>query len=157
MEDMPNFTIASKLTCSPNQLATDAFTMRGVNYELSPLVKMTTPDKWASTPISTWPTGEELFTSVLLLLGFIPIDLHRFLLKATSANRFEECSTSLLMQQWEHTREIKPVESHIEIIDKLCFQTRVPLFGSLLLPVYKFVFSHRHRRLRKRYGGARTL
>ena len=154
---MPNFTIASKLTCSPDQLAADGFTMRGVNYLLSPLVKMTAPGEWVSTPISAWPTGEVLFTCVLLLFGFIPIDLHRFLLKATSANRFEECSTSLLLKQWGHTQEIKPTESHVEIIGRLCFQTRVPLLGSLLLPVYIFVFSHRHRRLRKRYSGERIL
>ncbi|MBN2499276.1 MAG: hypothetical protein JXB38_00835 [Anaerolineales bacterium] len=154
---MPDFTIASKLSCSPDELAADVFTMQGVNFELAPFVRMTAPKEWAARPIAEWPTGEVLFTSVLLLSGFIPIDRHRFMLKATSASRFEEHSSSLLMKHWGHTREIRPAESHVDVIDALSFQTRIPLLGSLLLPVYKFVFSYRHRRLRKRYGGARTL
>jgi hypothetical protein len=133
-------------------IAREILTMSGVNYELMPVVKMTAPERWQAKPVYGWPTGANLFRSLILLFGFIPIDIHCFGMTEASLTGFKESSTSILMEFWRHQRQIENWGENTLITDSVEFQTRIRLLGGLLAPVYRFVFSHRHKRLLQRYG-----
>lgn len=126
--------------------------MAGVNYELLPIVRMTAPATWANRAIDDWPTGEHLFTSTLLLFSLIPIDLHRFTLLEVHDTGFRETSSSLVNAQWNHSRTLEVQETGVLVRDVVEYVPRLRFLGGLMLPIYRFVFRHRHRRLKKQYG-----
>lgn len=126
--------------------------MKGVNDELMPLVKMTAPSGWTSKPLSQWPVGSKLFSSIILLFGFIPVDVHTFELEKVSANGFEERSRSLSNREWRHKRTITQLGVGCLVTDEVEFSPRVRLFGAIMAPVYRAIFAHRHKRLKARFG-----
>ena len=93
---VPKIEIESKIVGDPDQISSDLLTMRGVNYELLPIVKMSAPAEWANKPINEWPLGQEIFTSTILLFGLVPIDLHKFKLRNVDKSVFQESSRSLM-------------------------------------------------------------
>jgi hypothetical protein len=130
-------------------------TLRGVNTELWPLVRMTAPAQWANTPLAEWPEKQQLFKSWILLLGVLPIDRHAFNLQAVLPGRgFVEMSSSTVNAQWNHTRIVVPIAGGCRVTDTVEYRSRVPLLGYLLKPTYQLVFWWRHRRLRARFGGS---
>lgn len=143
-----HFEISSQLRLTHEELA-GRFTMRGVNRELSPFVRMTVPAEWADIPIARWPTGTSLFTSWILLFGVLPVDRHRFCLRSVDdEGGFDEVSSSIINRSWRHRRLLSWAESDVTLTDRVDFTCRLPLMGHLLLPVYRAVFVHRHRMLR---------
>jgi hypothetical protein len=149
---MTPINIQSNLGSDPTFLASELLTMDGVNHELMPLVKMTAPRSWRQKPLPEWPVENRLFTRVILLLGIIPVDLHRFGLLSTGRHGFLESSTSLVMKTWRHERIIEKIEGGARVADRVEFQPRLAVLGAILQPIYRQVFEHRHKRLRKRYG-----
>ena len=125
--------------------------MEGVNYELMPVVRMTAPAKWLQAPIPEWSVDDYLFTSVIMLFGFIPLDLHRFGLLEVSWNGFSESSSSLVMKNWRHDRVIENLGTVVRVTDSVDFSPRLRALGPILSPLYRQVFKHRHRRLRRKY------
>lgn len=81
------FEISSNLEISP-EVVSELFTMKGVNRELSPLIRMTAPSEWSNKAIFEWPTGEVLFSSWILLFGILPIDRHESSFKVTDTVEF---------------------------------------------------------------------
>lgn len=134
-------------------LRKNAFTMKGVNFELFPLVKMTSPKNYSGMSILKWPQNQHVFTSILLLGGIIPIDYHKFTFVALAQNGFEECSTTLLNKEWCHKRTIVDSDGISMVIDKVSYKPYVPFIGWLMKPVYKSIFEYRHKRL----GSIRTV
>ena len=134
-----------------------SLTLRGVNTELWPLVRMTAPGSWANRPIVDWPVQKHLFNSWILILGLLPADRHRFYLRSvTPGEGFVEASSSTINAKWTHERRITPVQGGCRIVDRVEYRCRLAMLGYLLLPVYKYVFRRRHRNLRARYGGHRS-
>lgn len=149
---MPSFEIETQLTVSANELAYDALTMLGVNYELGPLLKMTAPDNWQSKPITHWPTNQRLFTSTILLLGLIPIDRHYFNFTKIDNSGFNENSKSLMNSLWSHKRVIKNNGSGSVITDVIMYKSKLGVLGIIFMPIYKAIFKHRHNRLKSKYA-----
>lgn len=148
----PTFTIETELAVTPEDFWR-RMSLASVNAELAPLVRMTAPEEWREVAIEQWPTGRTLFNSVILLFGFLPIDVHRFRLEQVYPQRgFLERSSSLVNRVWRHERTIQPGPSGCLVTDVVTVQSRVPLLGGLLLPVFRAVFRNRHRRLRALYG-----
>lgn len=146
------FELSSKLEVSPEEIHR-ILTMRGVNAELSPLIRMTVPPEWSKRAVIEWPTGRVLFSSWLLLFGAIPVDRHTFFLKSTDPQRgFVEESSSLTNKLWCHRRDIDQCGATCRVTDTVEFKCRLPLLEYVLAPVYRFVFSHRHKVLRANYG-----
>jgi len=122
--------------------------MSSVNGELSPWVKMSYPgDDYifseAETEVNTF-----LFRSLILLFGFIPVDWHFVRMNEVQDERgFKEDSVSLTHKYWRHQRWIEPTPAGCVLKDEVVFLPRLPLIGHLLLPIYVFVFKHRHNRL----------
>ena len=149
---MQTFTLQTKLHITP-EVFWQGMSMAAVNAELWPLVRMTVPPKWKSCPLEQWATGQPLFRSVILLFGFLPVDLHSLQLAHIYPRRgFVEKSSSWANRQWQHERTTEPTEAGCIVSDTVTVQGRIAWLAALLLPAYKMVFRHRHRRLGVFYG-----
>jgi hypothetical protein len=147
------FTISSDLQVSVKDFL-PTLTLRGVNAELFPLVKMTAPETWSSRSILEWPVQQPLFKSWILLLGILPIDRHSFYFDSIAPTEgFKERSSSTSNTVWCHARRITAIASGCRVTDTVEYQNRLPLLGSLFKPMYRLVFWCRHRNLRSRYCG----
>jgi hypothetical protein len=129
-------------------------TMPGVNAELAPWLRMSTPARAEGLRIEDAPTGKRLFSSWLLFGGWLPVDRHHLQLAEIARGRgFVEQSTSWSQRLWEHRRVVEPRGDDACIVsDRLTFVPRVALAGPLLVRVVGALFRHRHRRLRARFG-----
>jgi ligand-binding SRPBCC domain-containing protein len=151
---MCSFSVSSELSVSPEAFWA-GMSMAAVNAELMPLVRMTVPRKWRSCLLEQWASGQVLFRSVILLFGLLPVDVHSLRLERISPGRgFLEQSHSWVNKQWRHERSTVPTNSGCVVTDTVTVHSRVPAVGVLLLPVYRLVFRHRHRRLKGLYGRA---
>lgn len=134
-------------------LILEQLNLAGVNAELMPLLRMTAPAQWRDKSLFCWPTQQPLFNSWILLFGILPIDLHSFCLESVEeGSGFQEHSSSWLNRAWRHQRRIEQTESGCRVTDWVEYSSRIPLLDKILRPVYRMVFRHRHRRLRRRYG-----
>ena len=130
-------------------------TMKGVNAELSPWLRMTAPPQAATLRIEDAPVRRPMFASWVLLRGILPIDRHYFMLAEVERGRgFLEDSTSWTQRRWQHRRYVVARgERACVLSDRLAFTPRVRASGPLLDAVIRAVFQHRHRVLRERFGG----
>lgn len=151
---MHAFSISSELPVSPDQFWA-GMSMSAVNAELSPLVRMSCPDRWKACPLAQWTTGQVLFRSVILLFGVLPVDVHSLRLDQIHPERgFLERSHSWVNALWQHERTSTATAQGCLVTDTVTVQGRLPWLTWLLLPVYRRVFRHRHRRLRALHGRA---
>lgn len=148
-------TFSSRLESPACRVWAAVGTMEGVNQELAPWLRMTSPAEASRARIEEAPLGEVMFASWVLLGGVLPIDRHSLRLVAVEPGRgFVEDSTSWTQMRWEHRRELTPTESAACVLtDRLTFTPRVRLVGPLLEAVVSAAFRHRHARLRARFGG----
>jgi ligand-binding SRPBCC domain-containing protein len=146
--------ISTTVGASPEEVWAHASTMEGVNWELAPWVRMSVPREAKGRTLTEVPVGEEAFRSVLLLGGVIPFDVHHLRLERVLARGFDEESWSWLQRRWRHERRIDSTEEGgAIIIDRLTVETRfAPI--ALVAPLIRAIFRWRHRRLRKKFGGA---
>ncbi|MDT8991924.1 hypothetical protein RQP54_13720 [Curvibacter sp. APW13] len=149
---MHTFTVSSELSIAPSEFWA-RMSMSAVNAELLPLVRMTSPSEWQHCSLERWATGKVLFRSVVLFLGFLPVDVHSMRLEHISpGSGFLERSHSWANRLWQHERTTTATAKGCVVTDTVSVEGRVPLFTALLLPVYRLVFRHRHNRLKVRYG-----
>ena len=149
---MHSFEIKSDLAIEPSEFWSTA-SLKSVNWELAPIARMTAPNEWAERGIESWEVGVDLFKSWILLCGLLPVDRHSFRFREIVRGAgFRECSSSWMNREWNHDRTIVAREPGCTLIDQVTFVSRIPILAPLLLPLYRLVFRHRHRRLKKRYG-----
>ncbi len=166
------FEFSSRLTAPAAEVWSHATSMRGVNRELFPLVRMTHPrglesldDVFASIARSEaepseggWPrppaAGPRRYRSWILLLGFIPIDYDDLTFIELAPGRFLERSPMLTQREWQHERRVDPVEGGCVLSDRVSFVPRIAALGPLFLPMFRMAFALRHRNLRRRFGSA---
>lgn len=149
------FKIASHLDAPARAVWERAITPEGINSELMPIVRMTLPRGVGRLDPETVPIGRPIGRSWILLLGVLPIDYDDVTLVRLDAGRgFLERSPMLTQRLWEHERTIEPDGAGACVItDRVRFQPRAPLPRGALTPLFRTVFRHRHRRLRRRFGG----
>ena len=141
------FSIESIVPVSPD-VFWSRMSISSVNAELAPLIRMTAPRQWREAHIETWPIDRKLFTSVILLFGILPVDVHSFRLQWTDPSRgFREASSTWLHKEWVHERTTRSCTGGCVVSDSVSVQTRLPFLTWLLLPIYRAVFRHRHRKL----------
>lgn len=154
MERRGEFRIASVLAAEPAAVWERAMSAEGINAELRPLLRMTTPRGLESLDLHGLEPGP-LGRSWLLLFGVVPIDYDEIGLARIEPGRgFLERSTMLSMRLWEHERTIEAGAEGTTISDRLAWEPRLPLPGRLLRPLIAALFRHRHKQLRRRFGGA---
>ena len=144
--------VASRLEAPAPAVWDRIASFEGVNDELRPLMRMTAPPDVRRLEPDQVVLGERICRSWVLLFGFLPFDYDDLVLVELEPGRgFHERSTMLSMRRWEHERWIEPDgEGACTLRDRLTFVPRLPL---PLAPVVRAIFRHRHRRLRKRFGG----
>ena len=122
-----------------------------VNRELRPLAVMTYPTGLRDATLADCPVGVDIFTSVILLFGLIPTDLHKLHLAEADALGFDERSTSTMNRLWRHHRRLEAAPRGARLTDTLEIHGRVPQITALLMPIYKAIFRHRHAQLRRQF------
>jgi ligand-binding SRPBCC domain-containing protein len=147
--------IRSRLQAPPQAVWERIITPAGVNDELRPLLRMTVPRGAEDFGIEEVQTGQRIGRSWVLLFGLIPFDYDDLCLERVDPGRgFLERSTMLTQRLWEHERTIEPLgDGGGALTDRIAWEPRLPLPGALLRPLIALVFRHRHRRLRRRFGG----
>jgi ligand-binding SRPBCC domain-containing protein len=66
---------------------------------------------------------------------------------------FLERSSMLSLRVWEHERTLEAAPGGCLVTDRLRFEPRLPGTTGVARATVAFLFRHRHRRLRRRFGG----
>ena len=147
------FVARSRLDAPAATVLESMLTVSGVNYELRPIVRMTAPRGTDRLDPASVPTGERLFRSWILLFGLIPIDYDDItVVRLDPARGFLERSPMASQRLWEHERLVEPDGDGCVVTDRVLHEPKIALGGRLQSAVFRQVFLHRHRRLRKRFG-----
>ena len=149
------FQLRSRLDAPPAQVWERVITPEGINSELMPICRMTLPRGLRTLDPSEIELGKPLGRSWILLFGFLPIDYDEItLIRLEPEKGFLERSRMLTQSVWEHERTIEPDGENGSLLsDRVRFEPRLRVLARPLLPVFRAVFRHRHRRLRRQFGG----
>ena len=144
------FTIQSEIKSDRATVWKHITQLKNVNAELLPYARMTYPADRAELGDMDVPMGTTLLVSVILLFCVIPVDLHflRFD-RIVAGEGFYENSVTLTHRFWKHNRTLADSDAGVILRDGVTFCPWMPLVGYVLLPVYKFIFRHRHERLKE--------
>ena len=150
------FEVSTRLAAPAPQVWAFATTAEGVNAELMPIVRMTVPRGREDFSIADLRPPERLGRSWLLLGGLIPFDWDDIgIVSVGPGLSFSERSTMLSQRAWSHDRTVEPLgDGACTVTDRIAFVPRLPGIAPLLRLVFRAVFAHRHRRLRRRFGTA---
>lgn len=146
---MRSFRVSSALHAAPEQVWARAVTIAGVNAELAPFARMTSPGE-----------GEiragALRRSWILLGGVLPVDYDDPVLEAVEPGRgFRERSRLGSCSAWHHDRTLHPLgDGGTRVVDEVAFAPRLRAAGGLQALVFEAAFRWRHRRLRQIWGAA---
>lgn len=150
--------VSSRLDARPDRVWDRIITPAGINYELRPYLRMTRPRGVDSLDPAKVQLGERIGRSWILLFGLIPFDYDDITLVRLEEGRgFLERSPMLSQRVWEHERTLEPAaEGGCLITDRVRWVPRLGLPGRPLVPVIRWTFRHRHRRLRRHFGGVQV-
>jgi ligand-binding SRPBCC domain-containing protein len=148
---MPVLRFESELSASPERVWEWMTSVRGVQTELRPIMKMTAPKsvtKMTDVPIEL---GRPLFRSWVFLFGVLLIDRSDLtLISLDTGSGFVEESPMLSMKLWRHERRISAKNGGTILTDTLTFEPRFA--AGLSVWLIQKTFGHRHRVLRKQFG-----
>jgi hypothetical protein len=149
----------SVVALSAGEMWARAVSAEGINDELAPILRMTTPAALRGKTIDDVDVGVPLGRSWILLGRLLPVDYDDLCLaELEPGRRFLERSSMLSMGVWQHERTVEPAgERSCTVTDRLSFELRRPLAwipGSerLATAIVRFLFRHRHRRLGRAAG-----
>ncbi|MDG5748797.1 hypothetical protein P8Q88_11490 [Qipengyuania sp. XHP0207] len=146
----------SKLAAGADQVWSTLVRMSGIEQEMRPLLRMTSPSTIDDLREISLTDGRPLFTSTLLAFGVVPIGRTKLRLCEILENasdghyRFVENSEMTGMQSWRHVREVRRAPRGCLISDWLAFEP-IAAPGVVKLAVGWF-FRHRHHRLKEMFG-----
>jgi ligand-binding SRPBCC domain-containing protein len=147
------FSVGSLLDAPPDHVWSQVTSYEGINYELRPFLRMSAPEEVRRRGLDGVVLGERLCRSWILLFGVVPIDYDDITPVRLEPERgFLERSPMLSQRLWEHERTLEPVAGGCRLTDRVRFEPRLPFGGSLMLPIARAIFRHRHRRLRRAFG-----
>ena len=156
---MPSFTIqvTSLVNGSKSDVWDSISSFKGVNRELSPFLQMTCPEPNTKLSKSMESHDTPLFTSWLLLFGFLPVEYDCLRLEnVTEGEGFKERSSMLMMSEWHHDRTLisENVNETLRtrVIDVISFTPRLYILGWIMVYIVRFLFHHRHVNLRRQFG-----
>jgi len=149
-------TASSLLRAAPGVVWKRVTSPAGINQELRPLMRMTVPAGLEEgLDGDAVRVGERLGRSWILLGGVVPFDYDDLrLVELEPGRRFLERSTMLSQRLWEHERTVEPADGGCRVTDRVAWEPRLPLPAALLRPLFRGIFRHRHRRLRREFGDA---
>ena len=110
----------SVVSATPERVWQWVTSMKCINRELSPLMRMTHPADRESLGDVELEMPAHLFDSLLLLFGWLPIDRSRLtLLELEPGRRFLERSPMLAMKLWQHERTVEASRGGTRVVDRL--------------------------------------
>ncbi len=148
----PAIDITSRVECPTRELWPIVTSATGVNAELNPLITMTFPTD--GFDFASAPLNQPLFTSWILLFGFVPFDRHTFVLNEIGPSHFVEISHTLLQKLWRHERYLTELDGYTEVRDVVTVVPRLGFLRPVTDRIVATIFRHRHRRLRRLYPPA---
>jgi hypothetical protein len=147
---------SSEIGLPAAQVWSRAISEEGINYELSPLLRMTMPAGLRGRTIDDVEVGKPLGRSWILLGRLIPVDYDDLLLaELEPGRRFLERSRTLAFAVWQHERIVEPLgDDRCRVTDRLGFELKrgaawIPGVRRLATAIVRFLFRHRHRRLQR--------
>lgn len=154
-EQLTTQTFSSNLQAPADVVWRHATRFTGINAELYPWLRMTAPPGFTVLDPRTIEPGRTLFRSWLLLGGLVPVEYDDLVISEIEpGRRFLERSSMFTSRVWEHERTVEPVPGGCRLTDRVSFAPRWEPLRPLMVPVVRFLFRHRHRRLTGRYGAA---
>lgn len=138
----------SDLAAPPEKVWKWITSVRGIQAEMSPIMKMTAPASMSGLDDVAVVPDRRLLRSWVLLFGVLPIDRSDLTLVSIDPGKgFVEQSPMLSMKLWRHERSITASGTGTVLTDKLTFEPRfVPGVTEWFI---RKVFEHRHRVLRE--------
>ncbi len=146
----------SKVPRTPGELWNWSTSVRGVDAEMGPILKLEFPKGMTGVPQDGNSLGKPLGNCKFLLFGLVPVDLSRLtFVEMEPGRRFVEQSPLLSMKEWRHERLIDPAGDGTRVVDTVEF---TPRFATRVVAwfISKF-FEHRHAVLRRQFGERRAL
>lgn len=149
------------LAAPPEAVWERAVAEEGINDELSPILRMTTPRGLRGKTVDTVEIGVPLGRSWILLGGLVPVDYDDLcLVELEPGRRFLERSRTLSFSVWQHERVIeRAAEGGCRVTDRLGFELKrpvaaIPGSARLATAIVGWLFRHRHRRLARHWAHA---
>lgn len=129
-----------------------AISAAGINYEFRPWLRMTLPDRLESIGAGPPRPHAPLFRNRILLLGFIPVDYEDITYSRVTASGFHERSTMRSARRWDHERTVvADAAGGCTVTDTITFEPRIERLEAVHRYLVGVLFSHCHRRLRRRF------
>jgi ligand-binding SRPBCC domain-containing protein len=149
-------TFESKVPTTPVELWNWSTSVRGVDAEMGPILKLDFPKGMTHIPRDGSGLGKPLGNCKFLLFGIVPVDLSRLtFVEVEPGRRFVEESPLLSMKEWRHERVITPGEDGTRVVDNLEFTPRFAT-GIVKWFISKF-FQHRHAVLLREFRERRSV
>ncbi|WP_296945722.1 hypothetical protein [uncultured Massilia sp.] len=148
-------TFESKLPRTPGELWRWSTSVRGVDAEMAPVLKLDFPEGMREVPQDPGSLGKPLGNCKFLLFGVVPVDLSRLtFVEIEPGRRFVEQSPLLSMKAWRHERAIVPAADGTRVVDTLEFTPRFATrIGAWFISRF---FSHRHEGLQRQFRERRA-
>jgi ligand-binding SRPBCC domain-containing protein len=142
------FEVSSLVAASPDRVWERIITPAGINHELRPWMRMTLPRGVERIDLDSVELGVPIGRSWVLLLGVLPFEYDDVtLIELEPGRRFLERSPMLSQRTWQHERIVEPSAGGSRVTDRIRMEPRLGLPARPLVPVFRAVFRHRHRRL----------
>jgi ligand-binding SRPBCC domain-containing protein len=147
--------VSSSLRAMPAEVWDRVITPEGIRDEMRPYMRMTLPPGVERLDPESIELGKRIRRSWILLFGLLPFDYDDITLVRLEPGRgFLERSRMLSQRVWEHERTLEPTpDGGCLIADRVSWQPRLGLPGRPLRPLIAWFFRHRHKRLRRHFGG----
>lgn len=153
--DGAEIVVRSRLAARREEVWERVTSPTGINDEMRPWLRMTVPRGFERLTPDEVELGTPIGRSWVLLLGLMPFDYDDLcLVRLDPGEGFLERSTMLSQRLWEHERTLAgDGEDRCLIADRVRWEPRLGLPGAPLRPAIGWFFGHRHRRLRRHFGG----
>jgi ligand-binding SRPBCC domain-containing protein len=150
--------ISTRLDASQEEVWRRVVTPEGINDELMPLMRMTVPRGVDTIDLDAIEVGRPIGRSWILLGGLLPVDFDEInIVELEPGARFVERSRMLSQSFWQHIRSVRGNGESSVVTDRIAWEPRLPVPGASLRPMFRAIFRHRHRRLRRHFGGDESV
>ena len=148
---MRTFTAESRVAASRETVWRHATRPSDLDREFRPFLRMTFPPEIED--LTTVTLGERICRSWILLFGLIPVEYDDLVfVELEPGRRFLERSTMLTQKHWEHERTFEDDGGGTRVVDRIEFESKVPILEPIQALVFRAVFAWRHDRLRRLFG-----
>ena len=148
---MRTFTAESRVAASRETVWRHATRPSDLDREFRPFLRMTFPPEIED--LTTVTLGERICRSWILLFGLIPVEYDDLVfVELEPGRRFLERSTMLTQKRWEHERTFEDDGGGTRVVDRIEFESKVPILEPIQALVFRAVFAWRHHRLRRLFG-----